>query len=104
MVGCRQATIARWERGVRQVSIEGLALAQDVGPVVAALPSDQNAGAPAREATPGPGAGGLMTAGEIAARLGGKPYGSIASRAQAGSRPSSWVATAATGRARTRRR
>jgi excisionase family DNA binding protein len=41
--------------------------------VVAALPSDENAGAPAREAAPGPPAGGLMTAGEIAARLGVKP-------------------------------
>ena len=41
--------------------------------VVAALPSEENAGAAAREAAPGPGAGGLMTAGEIAARLGVKP-------------------------------
>ncbi len=41
--------------------------------VVAALPSDENAGAAARAGAQDPGTGGLMTAGEIAARLGVKP-------------------------------
>ena len=41
--------------------------------IVAALPSDQRPGAAARDETQGPNAAGLMTAGEIAARLGVKP-------------------------------